>query len=443
MKHYSSGMHVRLAFSVAAHLDSDLLLVDEVLAVGDAEFQRKCMGKMHDVAGEGRAVVFVSHNLNAVQRLCSRALLIDSGRLQMDGSPGAVCARYLEQWGPEQSGGTATLTESVPRFGTGDARLRRVTLTDVRGRELTAVRFGQPFRVRLLVEASQQIPEAAFEVGICSADGERVATAQSIDRERPPAALPAGRHEVEAELRMTSLPGEYSLTVGVHRRSGITLDYVEHALAFSALNVAESGGDHYPWQGVRGYVRPESAWSAPRAAERGRPDSRGGGFVRRPALRSARPPEPAVRSVARGPQTAVDRYWSGHTVAAKRFATTRASEAFLEWRFDQYPLFREFAGLWGDHDDEVLLDYGCGPGNDLTGFALYTGARRIIGFDVSPRALELAPRPACPPPDRTAAHPAHRGQRRRDRHPLEDEWRRLRAVPRRATPHFGPGGDPA
>jgi ubiquinone/menaquinone biosynthesis C-methylase UbiE len=97
-----------------------------------------------------------------------------------------------------------------------------------------------------------------------------------------------------------------------------------------------------------------------------------------------------VRHSANGTRTAVDRYWTQHTVAAKKFARTRDSEAFLEWRFDQYPLFREFSGLWGEHDGEVLLDYGCGPGNDVVGFALYTGAQRIIGYDVSPRALELA-----------------------------------------------------
>lgn len=88
--------------------------------------------------------------------------------------------------------------------------------------------------------------------------------------------------------------------------------------------------------------------------------------------------------------TAVDQYWTGHTVRAERFRTKRASERNLEWRFEQYPLFREFSGLWGEHDGEAILDYGCGPGNDLVGFALYTGARRIVGFDVSPRALELA-----------------------------------------------------
>jgi ubiquinone/menaquinone biosynthesis C-methylase UbiE len=88
--------------------------------------------------------------------------------------------------------------------------------------------------------------------------------------------------------------------------------------------------------------------------------------------------------------TAVDQYWTRHTVRAQRFRSRRASERNLEWRFSEYPLFREFSGLWGDHDGEVILDYGCGPGNDLTGFAVHTGARRIIGFDVSQMALDIA-----------------------------------------------------
>ena len=88
--------------------------------------------------------------------------------------------------------------------------------------------------------------------------------------------------------------------------------------------------------------------------------------------------------------TAVDRYWTGHTVRAARFTSAARVERYLEWRFDQYPLFREFSGLWGDHDGEIVLDYGCGPGNDLIGFTIHTGARRLIGLDVSPTALELA-----------------------------------------------------
>jgi ubiquinone/menaquinone biosynthesis C-methylase UbiE len=90
--------------------------------------------------------------------------------------------------------------------------------------------------------------------------------------------------------------------------------------------------------------------------------------------------------------TDVDAYWTRHTVRADEFKKPKDSEAYLEWRFEQYPLFREFSGLWGEHDGETIVDVGCGPGNDLTGFALNTGADRIIGLDVSPTALELARR---------------------------------------------------
>jgi lipopolysaccharide transport system ATP-binding protein len=96
VKHYSSGMYVRLAFAVAAHLEPEILLVDEVLAVGDAAFQKKCLGKMGDVAKEGRTVLFVSHNMAAVRALCSRAVLLQSGRRIHDGSPTTVISQYFQ-----------------------------------------------------------------------------------------------------------------------------------------------------------------------------------------------------------------------------------------------------------------------------------------------------------------------------------------------------------
>lgn len=97
VKRYSSGMYVRLAFSVAAHLDPEIMIVDEVLAVGDAEFQAKCLGKMGDIASEGRTVLFVSHNMSAIERLCSRALLLDHGRIVDDGPVSEVGGRYLKR----------------------------------------------------------------------------------------------------------------------------------------------------------------------------------------------------------------------------------------------------------------------------------------------------------------------------------------------------------
>jgi lipopolysaccharide transport system ATP-binding protein len=96
VKHYSSGMHLRLAFAVAAHFEPEILILDEVLAVGDAAFQQKCHHKMQDVIREGRTIFFVSHDPSAVQRLCGRALLIESGRLKDDGLADAVVKRYLD-----------------------------------------------------------------------------------------------------------------------------------------------------------------------------------------------------------------------------------------------------------------------------------------------------------------------------------------------------------
>ena len=95
VKHYSSGMYMRLAFAIAAHLETDILLVDEVLAVGDASFQQKCLAKMQDVAGHGRTVLFVSHNMTAVQSLCDRVIYIDNGQIKGDGSPKEQIQEYL------------------------------------------------------------------------------------------------------------------------------------------------------------------------------------------------------------------------------------------------------------------------------------------------------------------------------------------------------------
>jgi ubiquinone/menaquinone biosynthesis C-methylase UbiE len=108
--------------------------------------------------------------------------------------------------------------------------------------------------------------------------------------------------------------------------------------------------------------------------------------------RSADPPSLPVTLLDGRRDTAVDTYWTEHTVNSTPFATAEESARYLEWRFDEYPLFREFSGLWGDHAGETVLDYGCGPGDDLTGLALHSGAARLVGLDVSASALALTAR---------------------------------------------------
>jgi lipopolysaccharide transport system ATP-binding protein len=264
VKRYSSGMYVRLGFAVAAHLDPDVLLVDEVLAVGDAEFQRKCLGKMRDAANEGRAVVFVSHNLSAVQRLCSRALLIEDGRLQMDDSPERVADSYLARTGARSSGGVSVIPETADRIGTGEARLRRVVLEDREGQPLDEVHLGEPIRVKATFEVFEPVQEVFFDVSILSGDGAHLVTAHSVDFGRLPIDLPAGWQEVSAELSVTLLPHEFNVGVGVHRMTGATIDFVDRAHSLRSLHVDRSGEDRYQWQEANGYVRPESFFEGPR-----------------------------------------------------------------------------------------------------------------------------------------------------------------------------------
>jgi lipopolysaccharide transport system ATP-binding protein len=137
VKRYSSGMYVRLAFAVAAHLEPEILLVDEVLAVGDAAFQRQCLGKMQDISRTGRTILFVSHNMPAVTRLCSRALLIGEGRILEDGPPDRVVARYLSSELGTQSQQQWPTLEEAP--GNDGVRLRAVRVVDDAGNTVDSV----------------------------------------------------------------------------------------------------------------------------------------------------------------------------------------------------------------------------------------------------------------------------------------------------------------
>ncbi|MFH5805193.1 ABC transporter ATP-binding protein [Alienimonas sp. DA493] len=139
VKRYSSGMTVRLGFAVAAHLDPEVLIVDEVLAVGDAEFQKKCLGKMKDVAGEGRTVLFVSHNMAAVRNLCHRGILLSAGRVATEGAVGSVITQYLAgQSASRQANGVLP----GPRSGNGALRLQGFHFEDLDGRILRTVSCG-------------------------------------------------------------------------------------------------------------------------------------------------------------------------------------------------------------------------------------------------------------------------------------------------------------
>lgn len=155
VKRFSSGMQVRLAFAVAAHLEPEILVVDEVLAVGDAAFQKKCLGKMQDVAGEGRTVLFVSHDLAAVEKLCSRGILLDGGRIQADGPTSQTIARYQD--GLVQ-GASMDLATRLDRKGAGFVRFTAIQTLDENGKEQGVFLSGRPLRVRMHYRARAAKP---------------------------------------------------------------------------------------------------------------------------------------------------------------------------------------------------------------------------------------------------------------------------------------------
>ncbi len=161
VKFYSSGMYVRLAFAVAAHLEPEILVVDEVLAVGDAEFQKKCMGKMEDVAKQGRTILFVSHNMAAILSLCSRGYFLDQGQVLCVGKVQEVVDRYLKN---ATKISTIPLDQRLDRKGDGKVRLTSLTIASGNGKAV--VRCSDSLRITLGYTADKELRSAAFLVGI-------------------------------------------------------------------------------------------------------------------------------------------------------------------------------------------------------------------------------------------------------------------------------------
>lgn len=162
VKHYSSGMYMRLAFAVAAHLDPEILVVDEVLAVGDLAFQQKCLGKLQAVAGAGRTVIFVSHNMGAVSRLCTRGILLEHGRIAFMGDVDELCRRYA---GLGQQTRTHWIRSSTSA-GTSSARILEIVLCDERGDPLPAPTTQDTVGIRITYELDEPLPGAILAVAI-------------------------------------------------------------------------------------------------------------------------------------------------------------------------------------------------------------------------------------------------------------------------------------
>jgi lipopolysaccharide transport system ATP-binding protein len=247
VKRYSSGMFVRLAFSVAAHLEPEILLVDEVLAVGDAGFQRKCLGKMGDVAHRGRTVLFVSHNMAALQHLCKTAVWLDQGRVVNRGPVSEVVRRYLASF--KASSETSDLSgRVVGRRGSGRARFHRAEVLSASGEPAPSVAMAESITVRLEIHAKEPLRGVSAGIGIFTGDGLRLTGLNSKDLCDWTLDLEADRPTiVECCIPNPNLAsGLYTLNFLLRDGLGDTLDHLEHAISFEVVSADVFGTGRIP-----------------------------------------------------------------------------------------------------------------------------------------------------------------------------------------------------
>ncbi len=227
VKHYSSGMHVRLAFSVAAHLEPEILLVDEVLAVGDLAFQRKCLGKMDDVAQEGRTVVFVSHNMGLLQTLCKRGIFLHQGAVDTDGTITEAVDAYLQTLEQAQSQDLSIRTD---RKGQGKVRLMGAEVTNQSNESPSVLKTGNPARFIFWVNAI--IPGLACNFSIYDTIGQPVTSFTSKVRSPEDGFDPKNDLKFVCELdELLLLPGRYRIDVAIVGDNRLQ-DYIEAVALF-------------------------------------------------------------------------------------------------------------------------------------------------------------------------------------------------------------------
>lgn len=250
VKYYSSGMYMRLAFGVAAHLDPEILVVDEVLAVGDYSFQKKCLGKMSNVAKQGRTILFVSHNLLALRSLCTRAVLIEQGALVMSGSPGDVVSRYVQS--------NALASHKKIWTGTLDTTCQitpiSIELSTIQNGNLSQLTVDDSFQI--LFEYSNSIPDSVLQVSLVLYNLEGVCI---FNCRSTPKMFPAGIIQQGCTIPGGFLNDDtYTVRIVVVRDTNNGLFDESNVLTFEVHDTERPGGWFGKWMGV---TRPSFVWT--------------------------------------------------------------------------------------------------------------------------------------------------------------------------------------
>jgi lipopolysaccharide transport system ATP-binding protein len=247
VKHYSSGMFARLAFAVSIHLDPDVLLVDEVLAVGDQSFQQKCLERIAELKRQGLTIFFVSHDLETVGKLCQRALWMHQGRVQLDGVAGLVVQQYLDYAVSEQAGRSdADDGSGSHRWGSGTIEIHSVRLTNQAGARRAVFKTGEPLSIHLDYRAHTTVSEPIFGLAIHRLDGLHVTGPNTSLSTAIPAAVSGAGTVTYAIPCLPLLEGYYQVSVAATNFNDTEIyDYHDRLYSFQVSNPPGDRAERY------------------------------------------------------------------------------------------------------------------------------------------------------------------------------------------------------
>ena len=253
---YSSGMYMRLAFAVAINVDADILLIDEILAVGDAAFQAKCFRKLQEIKGRGTTIVIVSHAMSQLELICDRSIWIADGLVRMEGKPRDVHPRYMEWMSRknqqeekkederENEEGSETDSEgNLKRWGSGEARMTGVKVIGADGTEKTDFSPRDPFTIHIDYTAKKQLDDAVIGLAIYRSDGTLVYGTNTLIDTSSPVTL---QTEGTIDLRIDGLPasnGSYSIDLALHRPDGFNYDFWRDICTIQIADKVQTPGE--------------------------------------------------------------------------------------------------------------------------------------------------------------------------------------------------------
>jgi lipopolysaccharide transport system ATP-binding protein len=254
VKRYSSGMYVRLAFAVAAHLDPEILVVDEVLAVGDAEFQKKCLGKMGDVANEGRTVLFVSHNMSSVKQLCHKGILLMNGQISSMNDINSVINDYLRKSQVNNISKKVDLTDYHNPFGAHEIEVQSIELINSIN-DGFLLSWEEPLKLKIKIRILQKISSISFGIGVTTIDNLPLFTVRSVDAGDKMLDLEIGELELSTEIDHNLRAGVYKLLLGIS--SGNYNYYYNPSVC--NFEISDIGGKPYLYKN-NGLINCTSRW---------------------------------------------------------------------------------------------------------------------------------------------------------------------------------------